>query len=875
MRAIKTVYVINHSHTDIGFTDFQDVCFRQHEEFIDQALDLIEATADYPKEARYRWVCETTGPVERYFQHASPSQVERFRRWQQRGAIEIAGMQYNLTPLLNVEQMHRSLYAVRRLRTQYGLPIRSAMQDDVNGISWIFADLLPASGIDFLTLAVNPVRGRAPKPRPSAFWWEGPSGGRILVWNGYHYLFGRSIAGLGDWRYVDRLFPQLISKLENDFDYPYDFLCCEATHPTRVDNGPPDSRLPEFVRRWNESGRVPRLVFTTVSEFGDFLREKHGETLPTWRGDWTDWWADGVASSAYETGLNRSTHELLSASEFMEAWLRASGHTQWDATLRRQLYETMTLYDEHTWGAFSSIAAPQSLFTKAQWNRKAGLAYTAAMGTHEALAKGANSLGDMWSEKGPEGVFNLGNLTPEEAYPASGFSELLVINTLPWSRSVMVEEPELRGGTAPAGMLEMFFPPDVPWGGNRPRTPLRRVGGTVPGWGFAFVPLSAVPRGEDLNGGPNLIENAHYRIRIDPDTGALAEWLDKESNHDFAGTYRSWGLGQLVYERVDAPDARDVLFKGDFSMEEFGVWGTQVPFRYATATSVKVHPAKIEHGCVSIRADILAPGVRQASVTYSLSSNQKLLSIDWILDKEHQTDAEAVFIAFPFNLKKPQFRVDLNGIPCTPNQDQLPGTVRDWYPIQRWVDVSDGVHGATWVPLEAPLVQLGGITTGQWAAQLEPEGPTLMSWALNNHWMVNFKASQGGKIPLRYRLTSHSGPVNDVAAARFAAEAVTPPIVLRDRIRQGDSSGQFLTIPDDAGVLATPKPAEDGDGIVIRIQNLRPESTSVPLTFRSLQPVSACVTSPLEVDAESLAIIDNTVKAPLQPRGITSVRVRF
>ena len=38
---IETMYLANHSHTDIAFTDHQDVIFRQHEEFIDGALDLI------------------------------------------------------------------------------------------------------------------------------------------------------------------------------------------------------------------------------------------------------------------------------------------------------------------------------------------------------------------------------------------------------------------------------------------------------------------------------------------------------------------------------------------------------------------------------------------------------------------------------------------------------------------------------------------------------------------------------------------------------------------------------------------------------------------------------------------------------------------
>ena len=71
MGKIKTIYVCNHTHTDIGFTDYQDICFRQHGEFVGQALDLIEATDDYPAEAQYRWTCETTGPLLRYLRAAS------------------------------------------------------------------------------------------------------------------------------------------------------------------------------------------------------------------------------------------------------------------------------------------------------------------------------------------------------------------------------------------------------------------------------------------------------------------------------------------------------------------------------------------------------------------------------------------------------------------------------------------------------------------------------------------------------------------------------------------------------------------------------------------------------------------------------------
>ena len=119
MNKIKKIYICNHYHTDIGFTDYQDACFRQHAEFVDQALDLIEKTDDYPDQAKHRWTVETTGPFIQYLKNASSSQIERFLQWHKKGRIDVAGMQYNFTPLLNMEQMIRSLYPIQILRKEY------------------------------------------------------------------------------------------------------------------------------------------------------------------------------------------------------------------------------------------------------------------------------------------------------------------------------------------------------------------------------------------------------------------------------------------------------------------------------------------------------------------------------------------------------------------------------------------------------------------------------------------------------------------------------------------------------------------------------------------------------------------------------------
>jgi hypothetical protein len=872
---IKRVLIANHSHTDIGFTDYQDLIYRQHAEFTDQALDLIEATQDYPEEARYKWTLEVTGMTEHWLARASDAQVDRLRHWQQQGAIDIGGMQYNTTPLLTIEQMIRSLYPVRRIRDRYGLQVRTAMQCDVNGASWLFADLLPQLGIDFLTMAVNPFRGGVPKPWPGGFWWESPSGGKLLAWNGLHYLFGRSQAKLGNWEFVEESLTRELAKIEADEAFPFDFLYCQSTHPIRVDNGPPDRRMADFVRDWNAQGREPRLEFTTPTAFGELLRTEWGDKLETWRGDWLDWWSDGVASSAYETGINRTTHELLHEAEAYGAWAAAHGKELWDSDRAEKLFENASLYDEHTWGAFASIDGWKDRWVKAQWNRKAGYAYGASSEAHDLVARGTDALVNEVAERGPEGMFNLGDLDPKAAYKTPLDADVLVVNLSPWDRELLVDEPEIRGGAAPAGVLDCFFPRNVPWGGAKPESPNRRVSGVVPAFGYAFLPVSQSPDESDLRADGTTMENAHYRVRIDPQTGVIAELYDKALGHDFAGSYQGYGLGQYIYETVDDPRQRSALFYADFSYDDFGYGIKDTPFNRTTVEHVTVHDAVIDRGSVSITVEIEGRGINSGRCVYTLNRNEKALGIDWLIDKIEFTDAEAVMIALPFKMGEPQFRADVNGTPFTPNVDQIRGTVRDWYPVNRWVDVSDGTKGVTIAPLDAPLMQLGGITTGRWAKELEPEGPTVISWALNNHWVVNFKVSQSGEIPLRYRLTTHDGACDDAAAARFGAEQATPVIAVRDVAPKGARSGQFVSSSHGDIEIIHLKPATFGDGIIVRLQNVGQEPGTATLTFAELAPVSAVLTLPDEQDGEALAVSGNTVEVPVSPRWVQSVRVRF
>ena len=756
MAKIKTLYVANHSHTDIGFTDYQDLCFRQHAEFIDQALDLIEATAGLPGGGALPLDLRGhRADREVASRRPRPAQIERFKHWHERGPIDVAGMQYNHTPLQNVEQMIRSLYPVRaparRLRP-HDLDARCSATSTASAGSTPTS--CPQIGIELLTMAVNPLRGYAPKPFPGAFWWEGPAGNKVLAWNGFHYLWGRSIAKLGDWRFVDQSLPPIVAKLEAD---PTTTRSTSSTRSRPIRSASTTARptrgCPTSSRDWNAQGRTPRIVFTTPAEFNRMLRERYGDDLATRRGDWPDWWTDGVASSAYETG-RQPRHARAPA-----RWPRRSslaherGHDGSGAPSAPPTPTSRRRSTTSTPGARSPASPPR---TRSGPGRSGTASPTTSTPPrpkrYDLLARAARALAETVAEPGIEGMFNLGDLDPRGAYPETGADvgagdQHAAVGP----RTVVVEEPEQRGWAAPAGVLGIASSRATCRGAAAARRRRsRRVAGEVPASATRSCRSTSQPSRGRSRGRPE-----HDRERALPGRGSTRRpgrspsGSTRSSGHDFAGEYQGWGIGQYVYERVDSPEGRQALFWGDFSTEDFGYGRTDTPWQRSTvAVGRRSASRAIAHGRASIAVDVDGAGHPPARAAPTRSrAGTKSLAIDWMLDKEHQTGIEAVFVAFPFNLGAPQFRADVNGVPFTPKEDQLDGTVRDWYPIGRWVDVSDGERGVTVTPLDAPLVHLGGITTGKWARTLEPEGPTLDVLGAEQPLDGQLQGQPGGRDP--------------------------------------------------------------------------------------------------------------------------------
>jgi len=190
MTKVHTLYFIHHSHTDIGYTHDQPIVFDLHQRFLDEAVSLADKYSGRDSDGAFRWTVETTFVLYRWLQQASPQQIERFKTLEGAGRIEVTGMFANLTPLFDTDQLVETFQLLRPLRDDFGFTIRHAMNCDVNGENWPLVDLLLDLGIEGLSMAINTHFGGAPMQRPNVFWWEGPSGRKILAYNGWPYDTG-------------------------------------------------------------------------------------------------------------------------------------------------------------------------------------------------------------------------------------------------------------------------------------------------------------------------------------------------------------------------------------------------------------------------------------------------------------------------------------------------------------------------------------------------------------------------------------------------------------------------------------------------------------------------------------------------------------
>jgi hypothetical protein len=870
MRKIKEVFVLHHNHIDIGYTHPQTAFWNLSDRFIDEAIDLCEATADFPEAARMRWTCEVTAPVMHWLEQASEQQIKRLKKLVKNRQIAFGAMFCNISALYNTEELIQSFYPVRRIQEVLGAKVSVAINHDVNGLSWSLIGLLKEMDIEYLLMGINVHMGGFPLERPRGFNWEGPDGQKVLVYSGEHYnMFNRvmKLAETDDLQVMEEGLKAYISKLEKK-DYPYDFVYLSATHPAFNDNNPPDGRLPEIIKKWNASGRELKIRMITPDMLFERLKNQPAETLPTHRGDWVDYWTFGCASSALEVAANRQARSIFGAAQALDATMSYFGKR--DQQLQDAFWN-IAVADEHTWGAFCSTGnfCPSNTIepfpVAEQWYLKAAYMYQGRSLSQMILRdlleiKAGNSV----QGKGLNGVmlFNPNPVAkkevvkiPLEVMEQEWFHLSSKIHQINTYQSFLNEETAFFMEPVELGPFELKVIPSVE---------IRR----------ASIPDDVVAR-------EGCLENRFYKLSYDRATGHITSIQDKEGGRELIDSYQDLNCFEPILEKLHEPtpvaiekkDMRESFCELDYDRWHAGedCWNPGWKACYERPELLEVRVLSTPEGAVLNRR-WKGPGEEEMEQTITLVETQKKIRFEAYFNKKDNTWPEALFFAFPLAVKDGKVHYDSGVIPTEYGKECLKGGCLDWFTTNSWVASHNDQGTIVLAAPDAPLFQVGGFNFARRLKEGHPKASELLlAWPMNNYWNTNFRASQPGFIRLRYEMTSFI----EFSAAKCIhfAQSVMLPLDWHPVIGETDAGNQeLIQIEDEEQTvqLVQLKKSVDRKGIIVRLVNHGNQQKEVCLKLPRLRIIKAYACKLNEEPGQELKIKENSLNLSLNPLQVQS-----
>jgi hypothetical protein len=613
-------------------------------------------------------------------------------------------------------------------------------------------------------------------------------------------------------------------------------------------------RQASLAEDWNKIYAYPHLEYSGFAEALDRIARPFGQAIPVVRGDGGPYWEDGIASTARSAAIEREAEQrALAAEKFSTLSSLVNPFLRPEAEALRRLWNSMVLYDEHTWGADRSVSNPKSEEAVNQLAVKEGFAREAKRQVEYVLQRGLAALAD--SVYDPEGT-------------------LLVFNPLSWRRSGMVEmdldkERELVDLTS-----NRIIPYEILATGQSYHH-IRFLATDVPSLGykaFALKETKSVPT-TALADPEGTLENAYYRVVLDAGSGAVKSILDKELDKELVNTSSPYRFDQYLYVTgADQTPNRLVEYSSGWPVPELSIHSAGGGRLLSVTNQPFGQVARLESSGIN------TPRIETEVILFSGGKKIELIN------RVHKTEVytkEGVYFAFPLAMQHPQFRYEIQNGFVDPSRDQLPGAGKEWFSVQHWVAAEQGGVTAALVPVDAPLISLGDIARGTWPLKFSPRPGTIFSYVMNNYYFTNYAAGQGGEFTFRYVLTSGKN-LQPAYLSRLGREEMSPLEV--DQITSQDKAINFARPLDSARlsflqvrqpdvVLETWKMAEDGDGTILRFLEVGGKESTVEVETPLFEVKSAWMCDALERKQRPLSVSRHGFEFTVKPFQIVTVRL--
>jgi alpha-mannosidase len=845
-----TLFLVPHVHLDVGYTDYQAKVAAIQSRILDEAMDL---TAEHPS---FRFSTDGSWNLEQYLDNRTPQERQRIlHAIQQKQLFTPAQYANLLTGFPTAETLIRSLYPSANFSRLNNTPFDYANITDVPSYTWSYASILASAGLHYFLAASNndraPVLLQGHLNEKSPMYWEGPDGKKVLFWYSRHYMQMQFLFGLPPLPDAgEQMLPLFLQMYEHP-DYRAHATILFGTQVENTDLFPQQAALAD---QWNALYAYPHLQYSGFHDALAEIADQFGNNIPTIRGDGGPYWEDGIGSDAWYAALERenesrgpSAEKLATISSLVNPRLAVDHNALTD------MWNNMVLMDEHTFTSWNSVSDPDSDEAVDQLHIKNGHADKASELRDHLVRSGMASIADSISAK---------------------VGSIIVFNPLNWKRDGVVTIDLDKCSKIVDQTTGQTVPYSVVSEGNDFRK-VEFVAQQVPSVGYKvyFVSPSTEPARAPETSTTTTLESPYYRVDLDPASGAVRSIYDKQLQKELVNQNSVYRFGQYLYVSGGDKDPNSIL-----------------QYRLASPKpELEIHPAtngrlvSVERTAYGWRARIESSAQNTPQIISEIRLFESEKKIEFVEDvtKKAVLTKEGVYFAFPFAMTHPQFQYEIQNGVVDPSKDMYPGAGREWFSVQHWVSVQQGGVSGTVMPLDTPLLTLGDINRGDWPMEFGQRPGNIFAYIMNNYWHTNYIAAQGGHFRFRFVVTS--APSTDAATlSRMGWEEVTPFEV--DNIQSQDQAielprplngkqGSFLTIDDPNVILGTWKPAEDGDGTILRLIDLGGLSRTVSISSPLLALQKAFETDAVERNQKPLEVHTDGVQVEIHPHEIVTIRL--
>lgn len=849
-----TLFLVPHIHLDVGYSDYQPKIAAIQTRAMDEGIDLAERNPGFSFSVDGSWA------LDQFMKTRSAADQQRAIAAMKKGQLFVPAQYAELlTGFPTAETLIRSLYSSAQFSRLHGTPFNYANITDVPSYSWSYASILAAAGIHYFVAGPNghltrgPVLIQGRLNENSPFWWQGPDGGMVLFWYGRHYWEGGILFGVPPEVSAGRQTIPVFLRTYEHPEYRANAVILYGTQQENTDLFPQQATLADA---WNREFAYPKLRYSGFYDALKQIARQAGDHIPTVSGDGGPYWEDGIASNARYAAMERgnesratSVEKLATLSALVNPRLAA------DKTALDTMWTNIVLMDEHTWNSHDSVSDPASEETARQSKVK------------EMYAIDARQTADLVARTSMAGLAD-----SISAWRGS----LIVLNTLNWKRSDLVSFDLQKGRE----IVDTVTGATIPFEVVSESAHLDRVqfmASDVPAMGYKVFSLrpSKQPTPDEETSMSTTLESRYYRVTLDPASGSVRSIYDKELGKELVNQQSAYRFGQYIYVSGGDQRPNTLLQYRTVRLEP----------RLQIDLARNGHMISVTRTPYGWMARMASSDTNTPAITSEirLFENQKKIEFIEDIDKTAVRTREAVYFAFPFAMDAPQFQYEIQTGVVDPAKNMMPGAGHDWFSVQHWVSVQQDGLSATVLPLDTPLVTLGDIYRGAWPEKFGTRPGIVFAFAMNNYWSTNYNGEQGGHIRLRYVVTS-AAATDEAALSRMGWDEATPleldEVTTQDkaqdtpRVLDGKQSS-FLDIDDPNVLVDAWKPAEDGNGAVLRLLDLgssHPRQVTVRMPLFSL--TGAIETDAVERDQHALPLKGpHSFQVTVGPHQVVTVRI--